>query len=41
MGNGDVLRFSFQPSHPPWPASMYMAMLGRLSDLSAYATPSL
>lgn len=32
---GDILRLSFQPSQPPWPASMYMAMLGRLSCLSA------
>jgi hypothetical protein len=39
-GLGDVLRLSFQPSHPPWPASMYMATLGKLSCLRAYATPS-
>jgi hypothetical protein len=41
VGEEDVLRLSFQPSQPPWPASMYMAMLGRLSCLRAYATPSL
>lgn len=39
-GERDLLRLSFQPSQPPCPASMYMAMLGRLSCLRAYATPS-